>query len=146
MSYPKDMNDFAQEIHAWAKSKGWYDNPYDKQLESLLDLPLKDMDLAKMAELEVLKKDYVLRGRNIGELLALVHSEVSEALESYRDGDMTTTYEEDGKPVGFPSELADTIIRVLDLAEYLNINIQQEVVNKMTYNLTRPYRHGGKVA
>ena len=49
------------------------------------------------------------------------------------------------KPVGIPSELADIIIRVLDIAAMCGIDIQQAVENKMKYNATRPYRHGGKV-
>jgi hypothetical protein len=50
------------------------------------------------------------------------------------------------KPEGVPSELADIIIRVGDAAEEYNIDIGREVLLKMAYNATRPYKHGGKRA
>lgn len=85
--------------------------------------------------------------RNTGELLALIHSEVSEALEDWREGHMSLYHEEIlRKPCGFPSELADIIIRVLDLCAQLGIDIDAVVREKIEYNRTRPYRHGGKKA
>ena len=80
--------------------------------------------------------------------LALIHSEVSEALEEYRKDDITgrEIYYNPGnlKPEGFGIELADVVIRVLDLAESLGINMEECLEVKMKYNDTRPYRHGGK--
>lgn len=84
--------------------------------------------------------------RNIGELLALAHSELSEALEEYRNGRMKTYYEDDGKPCGYPSELADLMIRVMDTAYSAGIDLEYEIAVKMDYNESRPYRHGGKKA
>lgn len=84
----------------------------------------------------------------IPEKLALIHSEVSEALEEYRKGDhpLVETYfvGPDRKPEGFGVELADAIIRILDLAGYLGINMAEAVALKHNYNITRSYRHGGK--
>lgn len=53
---------------------------------------------------------------------------------------------ERSKPEGLGSELADIVIRVFDLAGMLKIDIANEIERKMRYNVTRPYRHGGKLA
>jgi len=85
------------------------------------------------------------KDKNIPELLALIHSEVSEALEEYRDGKMDTYLEGDKKkPCGFYSELADVVIRVADLFGAHGISLEDEIKLKMAYNQKRPYRHGGK--
>ena len=55
-----------------------------------------------------------------------------------------TYYSEGGKMEGVPSELADIVIRVLDLAEYYGIDMGEAIAQKHAYNLTRPYKHGGK--
>jgi NTP pyrophosphatase (non-canonical NTP hydrolase) len=82
---------------------------------------------------------------NIPEKLALIHSEVSEALEDHRNNAMSTEVNENGKPEGFGTELADIIIRVADLAGKLKIDLDAEIRQKAAYNETRPYRHGQKV-
>lgn len=85
--------------------------------------------------------------RNIGEMLALIHSEVSEALEAWRDGDLAIRIREsDGKPEGLGVELADAAIRIGDLCQYLGIDLTECLRVKMAFNATRPYRHGGKLA
>jgi NTP pyrophosphatase (non-canonical NTP hydrolase) len=94
--------------------------------------------------------EYAMYGSlNIPEKLALVHSEISEALESYRDetGEPWEFYvETDGKPEGFCIELADAVIRIADLCGELDIDLEKCIKTKMKYNETRPYRHGGKKA
>jgi len=88
--------------------------------------------------------------RNIPELLALIHSEVSEALESYRDTgtdqlDKVWYAQADDKPEGFVIELADVLIRIADLCGEFDLDIESALIEKMEFNKTRPYRHGNKV-
>ena len=84
--------------------------------------------------------------RRFGELIALCHSELSEALEDYRNGyKPNETYHEGSKPCGIPSELADVIIRIADICGLYGIDLKRAIRQKMEYNRNRPYRHGGKV-
>jgi NTP pyrophosphatase (non-canonical NTP hydrolase) len=72
---------------------------------------------------------------NFATRIALIHSELSEALEADRKGDMDNRAE----------ELADVIIRICDLAYYHAIDLDAAVRKKMDYNKTRPHMHGGKL-
>lgn len=79
--------------------------------------------------------------------LALIHQELSEALDEIRDGTPLAELLSDahGKPIGFASELADVIIRTLDLAEFFCIDMEEAIAAKMQYNQSRPYKHGRTV-
>ena len=85
-------------------------------------------------------------GRTFGDLCTLMHTEISEAYEDYRDGHEITEiwYEKGDKPCGIPTELADLIIRILDTCAHYGIDIDAVVAEKMAYNETRAFRHGGK--
>ncbi|POD46268.1 hypothetical protein BKM15_25845 [Pseudomonas syringae pv. syringae] len=72
--------------------------------------------------------------RETGTLLALIHSEVSEALEADRKGD-----EEN-----FAEELADVCIRIFDLCGAKDIDLEVAILKKMEKNKSRSYKHGGK--
>lgn len=73
--------------------------------------------------------------RPVPELLCLIHSEVSEALEAFRGSDLD----------GFREELADIAIRLFDMAEAYSVDLESEINTKHEKNKLRPYRHGGKV-
>lgn len=122
------INQLAQEIHENAKTKGFHDGE-----------------------------------KNIAEMLCLIHSEVSEALEadrknfyasrfveSYDVKALVNLYNESAFINGFADtvkntfedELADIVIRVLDLAAYKGIDIETHIKAKLRYNKTRPHKHG----
>lgn len=79
--------------------------------------------------------------RNFGEMVALIHSELSEALEEHRAG-RDAIYILEGKPEGIAVELADAVIRIFDLFFILGVDMELVMDMKMDYNDTRPYKHG----
>lgn len=116
------LNKLSKEIHDNAVAKGFYDKP-----------------------------------KEVGTLLMLAVSELSEALEADRKGRKTKTsvgwlidendmrfrsFFEEGVKDTFEDEMADTIIRVLDMCGYLGIDIESHVEAKMRYNSTREAKHG----
>lgn len=93
-------------------------------------------DLQKQIHDNAIAHGWWDRHRPIPELLCLIHSEASEALEAYRNGNNENLKE----------ELADIVIRVLDMAGGYGINLEEEVMKKHETNKSRPYRHGDKLA
>lgn len=77
--------------------------------------------------------------RNVGEMIALVHSELSEALEAHRKN---LTDNKLPQYHGTTVEFADAIIRLMDLGYGMGLPVAQAIIDKLAYNRTRPFKHG----
>ena len=124
METPKltGLNEYAKYIHENNKAKGFWD-----------------------------------KERYVGELLMLVVTELSEALEAHRENRFANIYlfdlnTKEGVPFEqsfktnikdtFEDEIADAIIRFLDMCNALDIDIEKHIELKVKYNQTRPRLHG----
>jgi NTP pyrophosphatase (non-canonical NTP hydrolase) len=110
------FDDWAREIHSWARGKGFYDREYLR----VVDPVTGDVE-----------------GRPVNpslpsEKLMLIVTEVAEVQEALRDGDTEAEAE----------EVADILIRVLDYAAWRGIRLDGEVSRKMDKNRERPHLHG----
>lgn len=78
--------------------------------------------------------------REDGTLIALIMSEAAEALEALRKGNGPD--EHCPKFSGAEVELADVVIRIMDMAEARGWDVAGAIVAKHEFNKTRPYKHG----
>jgi len=107
--------------------------------------------LVKLCHMRASEKKWWKPGPTFIEALMLVVSELSEALEDYRNGLALSDIKEGitnesylVKPLGIPIEMADAVIRIFDICGAFNIPLGDAVIRKLEYNRTRTARHGGK--
>jgi len=112
-----NVSELQKETYQVAKSRGWYQ--------------------------EAASRDEIWKH------LGNIHTEISEAWELARQPDFNPqaiwVHEKKGSPEGLPIELADVILRVLATAEHYGIDMESALVEKIHFNKTRPWKHGGKV-
>lgn len=90
------------------------------------------MDIKELQELimkQAKEKGFGVKSSdvNVGEKIALIHSEISEAFEAYRHKKI------DGEH-GFKEELADSVIRILHLAGMFDVDIEKQILKKLETN------------
>ena len=74
--------------------------------------------------------------------IALMHSELSEALEAIRLGNPQS--EKIPEFTLLEEELADVVLRIMNFGGQLGLRISEAIVAKDEYNDNRPFKHGGK--
>lgn len=114
-------------------------------VEELLDISYKQAIESGFADKEV----------PVPEMLMLMVSELAEAMEEHREDKPLFYIDENGKPQGILVEIADVFIRG---GHYIRLlqdtsrnalsypNFTDIIIQKLAYNKTRGYRHGGKIA
>ncbi|PKL13991.1 MAG: hypothetical protein CVV52_03710 [Spirochaetae bacterium HGW-Spirochaetae-8] len=116
-------------------------------------------DLVKKAHENAKDKGFHDKRMEVGTMIALIHSELSEALEAHRAGlqldyfrmiglsgyllDLESEeYFKTHLKETFEMELADAVIRIADMCGLLDIDLESCIRAKMKYNASRPRLHG----
>jgi NTP pyrophosphatase (non-canonical NTP hydrolase) len=128
MSFREEFERMQAAVHRNAVAHGWWEDS-DNVRASLEDRP---DDLA------------TYHVNEMGAKLALIHSEVSEALEAVREGNPPSEKLSDDGLSLLEEELADVVIRCMDLAGRHGLRLAQAIEAKHVFNLGRSHRHGGK--
>lgn len=138
---PSDIDKLADDIHKYACEKGFWDCSVCNGKKMVYETHLGN------GAIPCPICNQTGKWRNDGECIALMHSELSEALESLRADEpaMFPLKEPTDKPEGWATELADCVIRILDFVASKGIkNFNQIIEDKMKFNKTRPYKHNKK--
>jgi len=142
------LESIQKQAHEIAQTHGWWDTADDCNVPTKLALAAGELVGEALETFRANKMElyYQYKNPETGKLQRItpeIHAEMlrqeaalQEGQRQYKQGDF--------KPAGFGIELADAIIRIGDLAEWLDIDLQQMVHIKQNFNRTRPMRHGGK--
>ena len=128
----KDMSkpifELQQIIHDNAKAKGFYDSTQSNNVSEKLMLIVSEIAEAQEAD----RKNHHCKVGNL---------EYANALST---GEHFKEYFELNIKNSFGDELADAMIRIMDLAEWKGISLEFHIEQKMRYNSMREKLHGKK--
>jgi NTP pyrophosphatase (non-canonical NTP hydrolase) len=118
-----NLKELCKQSHAIAKNKGFWDNK--RETGTLLMLIVSELA-------EALEADRQNRRANLTEFATKRLTDPTYFKENFKRNIKDT----------FEDELADTFIRLADLCEGMNIDIEKFIKLKMEYNATREHKHG----
>jgi len=130
------IDTLCDDAHANAMSKGWWDE--SEEIRKLREfIRQAETTFGGGFNPELIDR---LAARNFGEQIALMHSELSEALEWERK---TPGAKSDHIPefTGLEEEFADVLIRIFDTCGQRKLRLGEAVIAKMEFNSTRPKKH-----
>ena len=119
-----DIKELVKKSHKNAREKGFW-KEYEISCYELNNA-LKNFSSRNIEECIFIKNAI------ISQSLLLIVSEITEAVEGLRKGDVDN----------FKEELADVAIRLADLCGGLDIDLEEEIKKKIDKNKNRPYKHG----
>lgn len=130
------INELSKQIHENAKNKGFYEGK--KNIGEALMLCTSELSEALEADREnryAKLEEFNLRIKQITD------SYNGESLQEQKDNDFKRVFSHKIKDT-FEDELADTMIRIMDLAAFKGIDLEKHIELKMKYNSLREYKHG----
>lgn len=126
-----EIKDIQATVHALAKEKGWHD----------IEVSLVERIMLVVTELSEAVEEI---RKNSPAIYQKAKSENPMVSELINLSPISPRWDENKKPEGVAIELADAVIRVMDIFESQGWSLQDAIQIKHNYNKTRTYRHGNK--
>lgn len=111
----KSISEWTNKVHKLAREKGWYDT------------------LTSINSSDVVEK-----------ACNNFHNEISELHEAHRKRNLFYPCDKGIQLTCLEEELADIMIRIMDFASYMGVDLENAISVKHEFNKTRSYRHGNK--
>lgn len=137
-SFIVEFNRLQKKMNQTAHAKGWYDS----KLKSFIDKNTAH-DLGPMSYDSDVKAELIeLQALEDSRRIVLMHAELSEGIEGLRHGNPPSDHIAQFSAI--EEELADVIIRAMDMAEERKWRLAEAIIAKAAFNKNRPHRHGNK--